>query len=142
MAVCAEFVFCGIGGSSEWLVASQISPVLPLTPTIAVHPTIRLLTRGTCLAKALWNGAVIAQSDRSVMMEGNVYFPNDSLKQEYLRPSETHTVCPWKGTASYRHLEVDGTRNLDAAWYYPEPSAAAQEIKKHVAFWKGVRIEK
>jgi uncharacterized protein (DUF427 family) len=94
------------------------------------------------LAKAIWNGAVIAESDRTVMMEGNVYFPNDSVKQEYLRPSETHTVCPWKGTASYRRLEVDGKRNLDAAWYYPEPSAAAQDIKEHVAFWKGVRIEK
>jgi uncharacterized protein (DUF427 family) len=97
---------------------------------------------GTCLAKAIWNGAVIVESDRTVMMEGNVYFPSDSVKPEYLRPSETHTVCPWKGTASYRHAEVDGKRNLDAAWHYPEPSAAAQEIKEHVACWKGVRIEK
>ena len=97
---------------------------------------------GAGLAKASWNGAVLAESDRTVLMEGNVYFPNDSVKQEYLRPSETHTVCPWKGTASYRHVEVDGKRNLDAAWYYPEPSAAALEIKQHVAFWKGVGIEK
>jgi uncharacterized protein (DUF427 family) len=70
------------------------------------------------------------------MLEGNVYFPNDSVKQEYLRPSQTHSVCLWKGTASYRHLEVDGKRNEDA------PGAAAQEIKEHEAFWKGVRIEK
>jgi uncharacterized protein (DUF427 family) len=85
---------------------------------------------------------VIAESDRTVIMEGNVYFPNDSVKQEYLRPSETQTECPWKGIASYRHLEVDGERNPDAAWYYPEPSAAAAEIKDHMAFWKGARTEK
>jgi uncharacterized protein (DUF427 family) len=94
------------------------------------------------LAKAIWNGAVIAESDRTVAVEGNVYFPRDSVKQEHLRPSDTHTVCPWKGTASYRHLEVDGKRNLDVAWFYPEPSAAAKQIKEYVAFWKGVRIEK
>jgi uncharacterized protein (DUF427 family) len=94
------------------------------------------------LPKALWNGALIAQSDRAVMMEGNVYFPNDSVKQEYLRPSQTHSMCPWKRTASRRHLEVDGKRLVDAAWYYPAPSAAAQKIKEHVGFWKGVRIEK
>jgi uncharacterized protein (DUF427 family) len=94
------------------------------------------------LARAIWNGTVIAESDRTVVVEGNVYFPSNSVKQEYLRPSETHTVCPWKGTASYRHLEVAGKRNLDAAWFYPEPSAAAKQIKEHVAFWKGVRIEK
>jgi len=103
---------------------------------------MRFLTRETCWPKAIWNGALIAESDRTVAMEGNVYFPNDSVKQEYLRPSQTHTVCPWKGTASYRHLEADGKRNLDAAWYYRGPSAAAQEIKERVAFWNGVRIQK
>ena len=94
------------------------------------------------MAKAIWNGAVIAESDRTVVVEGNVYFPSDSVKREYLRPSETQTVCSWKGTASYHHLEVDGKRNLDAAWFYLEPSAAAKQIQEHVAFWKGVRIEK
>ena len=94
------------------------------------------------MAKAIWNGLVIAESDRTVVVEGNVYFPGDSVKPEYLRPSDTQTVCPWKGTANYRHVEVDGKRNLDAAWYYPEPSAAAKQIKDFVAFWKGVRIEK
>lgn len=85
---------------------------------------------------------MIAESDRTVVVEGNVYFPRDSVKQEYLRPSETHTVCPWKGTASHRHVEVGGKRNADAAGYYLEPSAAAKQIKQYVAFWKGVRIEK
>ena len=94
------------------------------------------------MAKAIWNGAVIAECARTVMMEGNLYFPNDLVKQEYSRPSETQTECPWKGTVSYRHLEVDGERNPDAAWYYPEPGAAAAKIKDHMAFWKGVRTEK
>ncbi|MFZ3217053.1 MAG: DUF427 domain-containing protein [Candidatus Acidiferrales bacterium] len=90
----------------------------------------------------MWNGAVIAESDRTIVVEGNVYFPPDSVKQEYLRASETHTVCPWKGTASYHHLEVNGKRNTDAAWYYPDPSPTAKQIKQHVAFWNGVRVEK
>jgi uncharacterized protein (DUF427 family) len=76
-----------------------------------------------------------------VIVEGNHYFPADSVKKEYLRPSETHTACPWKGTASYHTVEVNGERNADAAWYYPEPSAAAAQIKDRVAFWKGVRVE-
>jgi uncharacterized protein (DUF427 family) len=85
-----------------------------------------LLKNPFLLAKAISNGAVVADSGRTVVVEGNVYFPADSVKQEYLRPSETHTVCPSKGTASYRHREVDGKRNLDAARFYPEPSAAAK----------------
>jgi uncharacterized protein (DUF427 family) len=91
--------------------------------------------------KAVWNGTVIAESDQTVIVEGNHYFPANAVHAEYLRPSETHTTCPWKGKASYHHLEVNGQRNPDAAWYYPEPSAAAREIKDHIAFWKGVRIE-
>jgi uncharacterized protein (DUF427 family) len=93
------------------------------------------------LPKAVWNGAVIAESDKTVVVEGNHYFPTSSVRAEYLRPSETHTTCPWKGKASYHNLEVNGQQNPDAAWYYPEPSAAAHEIKDHIAFWKGVRIE-
>ncbi|MGH9716004.1 MAG: DUF427 domain-containing protein [Candidatus Acidiferrales bacterium] len=93
------------------------------------------------MAKATWQGAVLAESDNAVVVEGNRYFPKESVRGEYLRPSETHSVCPWKGTASYYHVEVNGERNEDAAWYYPEPKSAAKEIKDHVAFWKGVRVE-
>jgi len=93
------------------------------------------------VARAMWMGKVIAESDRCVLVEGNRYFPAESVRQEFLRPSATHTVCPWKGTASYYHLEVDGTRNADAAWYYPEPKPAAEEIRGHIAFWNGVRVE-
>jgi uncharacterized protein (DUF427 family) len=90
--------------------------------------------------KATWNGAVIAQSDETVVVEGNHYFPADSVKAQYLRPSDTRSVCPWKGTASYHTLEVNGQRNPDAAWYYPQPKDAAQQIRDRVAFWKGVEI--
>jgi uncharacterized protein (DUF427 family) len=94
------------------------------------------------MAKAIWNNQVIAESDKTVVVEGNHYFPPDSVKKEYLRPSSTHTTCPWKGVASYHSLEVDGKQNSDAVWHYPEPKSAAAEIKNHLAFWKGVRIEK
>lgn len=90
--------------------------------------------------KAVWNGAVIAQSDDTKVVEGNHYFPADSVKHEFLEPSQTHTVCGWKGTASYYTLTVDGKRNADAAWYYPDPKDAAKEIAGHVAFWKGVEV--
>ncbi len=93
------------------------------------------------MAKAVWKDAVLAESDRTVVVEGNQYFPLDSVRSEYLRPSETHSVCPWKGTASYYDVEVNGDRNPDAAWYYPAPKPAAAEIQDHVAFWKGVRVE-
>jgi uncharacterized protein (DUF427 family) len=93
------------------------------------------------MAKALWNGVVIAESDGTVLVEGNHYFPPSAVHTEYLRPSDTHTVCGWKGTASYHHLEVDGQRNPDAAWFYPDPKPAAAEIKDYIAFWKGVRVE-
>ena len=83
------------------------------------------------MAKATWNGVVIAESDDTVVVEGNHYFPRDS---------DTHTVCPWKGTASYHSLEVDGTTNPAAAWYYPEPKDAAKEITDRVAFWRGVEV--
>jgi uncharacterized protein (DUF427 family) len=94
------------------------------------------------MARATWNGAVLAESDRFEEVEGNVYFPPDTIRREYFRESPTHTVCPWKGTASYYSVTVDGETNADAAWYYPEPRDAAANIRDHVAFWKGVRVER
>lgn len=93
------------------------------------------------MIRAIWNGAVLAESPETVRLEGNHYFPVDSLRREYLSDSTTTTVCPWKGTAHYYSVTVDGQVNADAAWYYPEPSAKAAQIKDHVAFWKGVRVE-
>ncbi|MGH9600766.1 MAG: DUF427 domain-containing protein [Terriglobales bacterium] len=93
------------------------------------------------MPKAIWEGAVLAESDRCVAIEGNQYFPPDAVRWEHLKPSETHTVCPWKGTASYYHVEVKGKPNADAAWYYPDPKDAAREIKGHIAFWKGVKVQ-
>jgi uncharacterized protein (DUF427 family) len=90
--------------------------------------------------KATWNGAVIAESDATVVVEGNHYFPADSIKKEYFKPSGTHTVCGWKGTASYYTVSVDGQDNPDAAWYYPTPKDAAKNIAGYVAFWKGVQV--
>ena len=91
--------------------------------------------------KAIWNGQVIAESDTTVVVEGNHYFPRSSVRSGYLMSSETHSVCPWKGTASYYTLSVDGKRNPDAAWYYPQPKDAAKEITDHLAFWKGVEVK-
>ena len=90
--------------------------------------------------KAVWNGTVIAESDGTVIVEGNHYFPAESVAAEYLVPSETHSTCPWKGVASYYTLEVEGKRNADAAWYYPAPKTAAMDIKDRVAFWRGVEV--
>lgn len=92
--------------------------------------------------KAIWKGVVIAESDHTVIVEGNHYFPRYALKDEYFDDSATHTVCPWKGTASYFDVVVDGQRNKDAAWYYPTPSSLAEGIKDHVAFWRGVKVTK
>jgi uncharacterized protein (DUF427 family) len=92
------------------------------------------------VAKAEWNGTVIAESDATVMVEGNHYFPPDSVRSELLQPSAKTTYCPWKGTASYYSVAVDGESNADAAWYYPEPMDAAAQIKDHVAFWRGVTV--
>jgi uncharacterized protein (DUF427 family) len=94
------------------------------------------------MAKAMWNGVVIAQSDQTVEVEGNQYFPADSVRREFLKPSTRHSICPWKGTASYYDLEVNGQRNGNAAWYYPDPKPAAIQIKDRVAFWKGVEVVK
>jgi len=90
--------------------------------------------------KAIWNGTVVAESDATRMVEGNHYFPPDSVKREYLKDSGTTSTCPWKGEASYYSLEVDGEKNEDAAWYYRAPKDAAAEIKDHVAFWRGVEV--
>jgi uncharacterized protein (DUF427 family) len=94
------------------------------------------------MAKATWNGAVLAESDRCEVVEGNQYFPPDAIKREYFTDSSTHTNCPWKGVASYYTIAVDGQENKDAAWYYPEPKDAAKNIKGYIAFWKGVKVEK
>jgi uncharacterized protein (DUF427 family) len=94
------------------------------------------------MAKAMWEGTVVAESNQCVELEGNQYFPPDSINPEYFKPSSIHTVCPWKGTASYYDLEVNGKRNAGAAWFYPDPKPAASQIKDHVAFWKGVKVEK
>ena len=93
------------------------------------------------MARATWNGTVIAESDDIVVVEGNLYFPADSVNSAVLRESSTTSVCPWKGTAKYYSLEVDGEQNPDAAWYYPEPKAEAKEITGRLAFWNGVTVE-
>jgi uncharacterized protein (DUF427 family) len=93
------------------------------------------------MVKAVWNGATIADSNETVVVEGNHYFPLDAVKPEMLRSSATTSRCPWKGTANYYSIEVDGTVNKDAAWYYAEPLPAAAEIKGRVAFWKGVAVK-
>jgi uncharacterized protein (DUF427 family) len=91
--------------------------------------------------RAVWNGVVIAQSDDTVVVDGNIYFPADALRREFLTASTTRTWCPWKGVASYYTVTVDGRENRDAAWYYPEPKPAAEAVADRVAFWRGVVIE-
>jgi uncharacterized protein (DUF427 family) len=93
------------------------------------------------MARATWNNVVIAESDDTVVVEGNHYFPRAAVRPDLLVPSSTHTTCGWKGVASYYSLVVDGQTNLDAVWYYPEPKEAAAQIRDRVAFWKGVRVE-
>ncbi len=92
--------------------------------------------------KAIWNDKVLAESEETVMVEGNHYFPPNSVNKEYFKGSDTQTTCPWKGEASYYSLEVNGEVNEDAAWYYPEPKDAASKIKDHIAFWRGVEVVK
>jgi uncharacterized protein (DUF427 family) len=92
------------------------------------------------MTTASWNGAVIAQSDDTVVVEGNHYFPRDAVDAKFLEGSATTTVCPWKGTAHYHSVVANGKTNTDAAWYYPEPKDAAREIKDRIAFWKGVEV--
>lgn len=94
------------------------------------------------MARAMWNGRVLAESATYEVVEGNVYFPPEAVKREVLQESTTHTTCPWKGVASYYDVVVDGKVNRDAAWYYPDPKDAARNIRGHVAFWKGVQVER
>ncbi len=91
--------------------------------------------------RATFRGTVIAESDDTVVVEGNHYFPPEAVRTEYLEPSDTQTTCPWKGLASYHHVVVGGERAVDAAWYYPHPKEAASQIKDRIAFWRGVVVE-
>jgi uncharacterized protein (DUF427 family) len=93
------------------------------------------------MTKATWNGIVLAESDKTVVVEGNHYFPPESINRQYFQASETHIVCPWKGVASYYDVAVEGQVNRDAAWYYSDPKLAAMNIKGYIAFWKGVKVE-
>lgn len=95
---------------------------------------------GTDMARAIWNGKVVAESDRTQTLDGNVYFPESSLKREYFRPSTTTSTDPNKGLARYMNLVIDGQDNQDAAWYYPDPKPIARKLKGYVAFWRGVDI--
>jgi len=90
--------------------------------------------------RAIWNDEVIAKSDKTIVVENNHYFPADAVDKKYLKPSDTHTTCPWKGEASYYTLDVNGKENKDAAWYYPHPKDAAKNIENYIAFWKGVQV--
>lgn len=90
--------------------------------------------------RAIWNGAIIAESSDTIVIEGNHYFPPESVRRDYLKASESHTTCPWKGEASYYDIEVSGSVNRDAAWYYPNPSAQAERIRGYIAFWRGVKV--
>jgi uncharacterized protein (DUF427 family) len=92
--------------------------------------------------QAIWNGAVLAESDDTVLVEGNHYFPRDSLNEEYFTPSWLRTICPWKGIASYYTVDVDGVASADAAWYYPKPTILARRVKGRVAFWRGVEVRR
>jgi len=94
------------------------------------------------MPRAIWKGAVLAESDKHELVEGNVYFPLESLKMEHFKPSATHTTCGWKGLASYYDVVAGDEVNKDAAWYYPDPKDAAKNIRGHVAFWKGVTVER
>lgn len=118
---------------------------LTLVITYGTHRSVKSvlpnLEANSKMPKAIWNGVVVAESDRCEVVEGNQYFPPDSIKSEYFTPSEKQTSCPWKGTSSYYTLVVNGKTNPDAAWYYPDPKSAAANIKDHVAFWRGVSIE-
>ena len=91
--------------------------------------------------KAIWNNVVLAESDETIVIEGNHYFPPEAINREHFQESSTHTVCPWKGTASYYDVVVGGETNKDAAWFYPDTQPAAHEIKNYVAFWHGVKVE-
>jgi len=102
---------------------------------------LREIEKDRYMPKAVWNGVTLAESNNTIVVEGNQYFPPDSVQREYFKESDTHTTCPWKGLASYYTLAVDGRENKDAAWYYPSPKDAAKQIKDYLAFWRGVKVE-
>lgn len=118
-----------------------VAGALTVVVSIVSNYTAKSKQEGGKKMRVTWKGALLAESDDTVVVEGNHYFPADSIKREHFRESETHTTCPWKGVASYYDVVVGGEVNSDAAWYYPEPKDAAQEIKDRVAFWRGVRVE-
>ena len=120
-------------GQRHGTTAGSNGPLAGVDPTPATHEE-------TAMPTATWNGAVLAQSDETVVVEGNHYFPPDSVNRDLFEEVDQTSVCPWKGTASYYDVVVDGDRNAGAAWYYPQPKDAAAEIKDHVAFWKGVEV--
>lgn len=91
--------------------------------------------------KAIWNGHVIAESDKTINIEGNEYFPPDSINSDYFQKNDFHTICPWKGVAAYYDIKVNGDKNENAAWYYPDAKQAAKEITNYVAFWRGVEVK-
>jgi uncharacterized protein (DUF427 family) len=95
---------------------------------------------GTTVMKAVWNSATLAESEKTLVVENNHYFPPNSINKKYFRDSNTHTICPWKGEASYYHIVVDDQINTDAAWYYPTPKQEVAQIKNYIAFWHGVKI--
>ena len=126
-------------GISDWFILSSNGIARPSIETFAsvvVSPQ-----RSSDMMQVVWNGAVIAEAADTVVVEGNHYFPTVALRQEFFRNSDTQTVCPWKGTASYYSIVVGDKTNVDAAWYYPEPKSAASSIKGKVAFWKGVEVK-
>jgi uncharacterized protein (DUF427 family) len=94
------------------------------------------------MAKAIWNGVILAESDNCQIVEGNYYFPPETINQEYFKTSDTHTTCSWKGVASYYTISVNGQENKDAAWYYPQAKEKAKNIEGYIAFWKGVKVER
>lgn len=114
----------------------------PLAASANVKNRIKREKVDGYMAKAIWNGKVVAESETYETVEGNIYFPDSSVKREYLRPSTTTSTCPWKGQARYYSLLIDGQENQDAAWYYPDPKPAARNVKNHIAFWRGVEVEK
>jgi uncharacterized protein (DUF427 family) len=124
-------------GSSD----SSMKHLLPLFSRVYVCLNSPLMIKGEAtMQKAIWNGTVLAESDETIEVEGNQYFPPSSLHQQYFKPSTKQTLCPWKGEASYYNVEVDGQLNKDAAWYYPTPKPKAESIANYVAFWHGVEV--
>jgi uncharacterized protein (DUF427 family) len=119
-----------------------IPPASQITQCAASDIVVDEGVLGELMAKAVWNGKVLAESEKTQLVEGNVYFPHESIDREFFRSSSTISTCPWKGQARYYTILVDGQENSDAAWYYPDPKPAARAIKNHVAFWRGVEIEK